>query len=144
MNWTKAIGISSGEEAEKCFMAGFNGNGDEIAWGTPVSWDELAADGRTFKTPAAANQNLLAGICEDTVATAAYTEKLIAYGPVEARTYGVATTFVPGANLFAVVSKTYLHYESASLIQVQPRIFTAFDTNATVDTSRTTIFVRAL
>lgn len=143
-NWVTAISNAPGGQGEKCYLSGFNANGDEIAQGTPVCWDEVTGDGRSFKTGAAANQNLIAGIAEDAVATAGYTDRIVAYGAVEARVYGVATTLVPGANLFVVVSKDYLHYESASLIQVQPRVFTAIDTNATVTTNLTTVFVRAL
>ena len=146
-NWTTAIGNTISDEAETCRLTGYNANGDEVAAGTPVCWDELASggdEGRAFKEPATANFNLVAGVAEEAVGTAQYTARIVAYGPGEARTYGVATTFIPGANLILVTAKDYLVYDSAQLVINQPRVFTAIDTNATVDTNSTTIFVRAL
>ena len=102
MNWSTIRGKGSSEQAEVGYLSGYNGNGDEVVAGTPVCWDVPSADMKTFKIPAAANFGCVAGILDETVGTAGYTDRIIAYGKVTARTYGVATTFVPGANLAMV------------------------------------------
>jgi len=143
-NFPTIRGIGSTEEAEKCYLSGYNGTGAVVAQGSPVCWDVGTNDGKTFEDPVTANFDLAVGIAETTVGTAAYTDRIVAYGPVEARTYGVATTFVPGANLSLVTGKTYLAYNSQTTVLSQRRIFTAMQTNATVDTNLTTIHVHAL
>ena len=143
-NWTKLIGIGSDDGPEKCYLTGYNGSGAEVAAGTPVNWDTVASDGRTFKTPATANFKLVAGIAEEAVGTAEYTSKILAYGPVTARTYGVASNFIPGASLIQVNAKTYLAYCTDGQLAGQLPVFVALETNATAATSTKKIFARCI
>jgi len=144
MHWKTLVGIGSTEEEEKIYLTGYNGSGAEVAAGTPVNWDTVASDGRTFKTPATANFKLIAGIAEEAVGTAEYTSKILAYGPVSARTYGVASNFIPGASLIQVNAKTYLAYGTDGQLAGQLPVFVALQTNATTDTVSTKVFVRAI
>ncbi len=145
MQFTTIHGIGSAEQAETVWLHGYNNTGAEVLRGTPVAWDNTTPlDCRAFIAPLTAAVRLIAGIAQDTVGTAEYTSSIVAYGPVLARTYGVATTFVPGANLIQVTAKTYLVYGSEMLIHNQPEVFTALTTNATVDTVEQSVFVRAL
>ncbi len=142
--WKQLIGISSEDGAEKCYLTGYNGTGAAVAAGSPVNWDEVASDGRTFKTPATTNFKLVAGIAEDAVGTAEYTSKILAYGPVTARTYGVANNFIPGVSLILVDGKDYLAYGTDGQLAGQLPVFVALETNATASTSTRKIFVRCI
>ena len=143
-NFPTLRGRRNTSEAEICYLFGYNGEGSEILAGTPVCWSDSALDGRTFEKPVTANFNLVAGIAEVAVGTAGYTNRIVAYGPVTTRTYGVATTFVPGANLQLITAKDYVAYGSAMLVTSQPRVFAALDTHSTADTLSQSVFVRAL
>lgn len=144
MNVGTIKGVGTAQEAEVAFLFGYNGAGAEIAQGTPVCWSTVINDGKTFALPITANFNTFAGICVDTVGTAKYTNRLQAYGLCSARTYGVATTFVPGANLSLITAKTYLGYDSQNILISQHRAMSALSTNATVTTVLQPILVRAL
>ncbi len=151
MRWAIIRGITSTEEAEIGYLSVYNGQGSELSQGSPVCWDGVASDGRTVKTPATSgftNFNLLAGIAIDTLATAAYNHNVVAYGPCMARTYGIATTLIPGAMLWLVDAKDYLAYGTEGIPcfggSGQPNAFTALDTHTTVSAERTKVFVRAL
>lgn len=149
-NWATIRGIASGEEAEKCYLSGYNNTGGEVNQGEPLCWALATAngiagnDGIALADPVTANFDAFAGIAESTIASGAYTNRLVAYGPVMARTYGVASTFVPGANLVLITGKSYLAYNSQNLAVEQRRVMTAMQTNATVDTNLTKIHVHAL
>ena len=123
MNWKLLHGIGSDDGPEKCYLTGYNGTGAAVAAGTPVCWDSSAADGRTFVAPATASFKLVAGVAEVAVGTAEYTWKIVAYGPVNAMTYGAAT--------------------DAQLAGQSP-VVVALATNATATPSLTKVFVRAI
>ena len=106
MNWKLLHGIGSDDGPEKCYLTGYNGTGAAVAAGTPVCWDSSAADVRTFVAPATASFKLVAGVAEEAVGTAEYTSKIVAYGPVNTLTYGVATNSFLG--LMIREWKTYL------------------------------------
>jgi len=143
-SWKQLIGIGSDDSPEKCYLTGYNGTGSAVATGTPVSWDATAADGRTFVVPETTNFKLVAGVVEEAVGTAEYTSKIVAYGPVTARTYGVATNFVPGVSLILATGKTYLVYATDGQLAGQLPVFVALATNATATQSTSKIFVRAI
>lgn len=156
MNWPAVKGMGSSAEAEKGFLFGFNGESSAINAGSPVCWDAVAADGKTFKLPTNTgftNFPLFAGIAEDTVSTVyphSYTKKIVVYGPVTARTWGVATTFIPGANVGLVAGKDYLAYLTAGQIngvEAQNQLgyrAVALETNATAATSTSSVWIAAL
>lgn len=144
MNWKLLHGIGSDDGPEKCYLTGYNGTGAAVAAGTPVCWDSSAADVRTFVAPATASFKLVAGVAEEAVGTAEYTSKIVAYGPVNTLTYGVATNFVPGVSLILVNGKTYLAYGTEGDLKGQLPVFVALATNATATPSLTKVFVRAI
>ena len=144
MNWKLLHGIGSDDGPEKCYLTGYNGTGAAVAAGTPVCWDSSAADVRTFVAPATASFKLVAGVAEEAVGTAEYTSKIVAYGPVNTLTYGVATNFVPGVSLILVNGKTYLAYGTDAELAGQLPVFVALATNATATPSLTKVFVRAI
>lgn len=144
MNWKLLHGIGSDDGPEKCYLTGYNGTGAAVAAGTPVCWDSSTADVRTFVAPATASFKLVAGVAEEAVGTAEYTSKIVAYGPVNTLTYGVATNFVPGVSLILVNGKTYLAYGTEGDLAGQLPVFVALATNATATPSLTKVFVRAI
>lgn len=153
MNWKNAVGVGySTPEGETCFLSGYNGTGRQQPYGAPVCWHIPSSDGITFNTPASAgfqNFSVFAGILKDTCGTAEYTHTIVAYGKVNARTYGIASTFIPGAGLVLVDGRDYVAYGSAGMFAgssavQQPISVTAFATNATADTSMKVVFVKAL
>ena len=135
---------STTDQAEIVYVMGYNGTGAECAQGDVVTLDEGNTYGRTFVQPETENFNLAYGVLADTVGTAQYTARIVAYGVVQTQCYGVATNFVPGANLIMVNDKSYLAYNSAQLDIGQPRCFTALETNSTVNQRLRYVFVRAL
>ena len=143
-SWKQLIGIGSDDSPEKCYLTGYNGTGAAVSAGTPVCWDSSTADGRTFVAPATASFKLVAGVAEEAVGTAEYTSKIVAYGPVNAVTYGVATNFIPGVSLILVNAKTYLSYGTDAQLAGQLPVFVALATNATATPSLTKVFVRAI
>jgi len=148
MIWAKLRGRGSVDEGEKCWLSGYNGTGAEIAAGTPVCWSEVASDGKTLKAPVTTCMNMAAGIAEEAVGTAEYSSKIVAYGTVNARVYGVATNLVPGVRLWMIPSKSYLAYDTAGygaqVATAQAPVYTALQTNATTDTCTNKVFVQAL
>lgn len=151
MNWKTCVGIGyATQQGETAFLAGFNGVGAALAKGSPVCWDTVASDGVTLALPAVAvNFSLLAGIVNDTIGTAEYTHQIVAYGKVTARSWGVATTYVPGALMILTDGDDYVSYGTAgqwngTLAGQQPIAMTALSTNASVATTDQPIFIKAL
>ena len=153
MNWKTAVGVGyTSQEGETCFLSGYNGTGIQQPYGAPVCFDVVTANGITFNTPASAafqNFSMFAGILKDTCGTAEYTHTIVAYGRVNARTYGIATTFIPGAGLVLVDGRDYVAYGSAGMFAgstavQQPISVTALATHSTASTLVQAVFVKAL
>lgn len=141
-------GIGSTAPAEKVFLGGFNGTGARVGAGTPVCWDAVASDGKTFKLATSTgfvNYRLLAGIVTSTVGTADYTGSIQAYGPCNASTWSATDAFIPGASLILVGGKTYLNYgtegQQAGMVN---SAFVALETNDSGGTATKKVFVRAM
>ncbi len=146
MQWKKVVEAKSSPDPEVCWLAGYNATGAQIDRYCPVCWNLGSADGFTIAAPATTNIRLAAGIVQETVGTACYTYRIQAYGVTYAKTYGVATNFVPGAQLVLVNAKTYLAYGTDGEASAQiPCAFIALDTNATATANSTgKVFVRLL
>lgn len=153
MNWNTCVGVGyTSQEGETCYLQGYNAAGQQLVFGTPVCWDVAADDGVSVNLPASAgfqNFSLFAGIMKSTVGTANYITDIVAYGKVNARGYGVATTYIPGAGLVLVDGQDYVAYGSAgqfagSTAVQQPISLTALATNTTADTRQSSVFVKAL
>lgn len=154
MQWKECVGVGYATQiGETAFLAGYNGLGAAAAIGAPVCWDAVASDGVTFALPEAGalfqNFSMLAGILNTTVGTAEYTHQIVAYGRVSARAWGVATTYVPGALLILTDGDDYVSYGTAGQINGvitinQPIAVTALETNASVATTTSLVFVKAL
>jgi hypothetical protein len=146
MNIGVIQGIGSTANPEIVYLRGYNGDGANLAAGMPVFWSSAAADGVTFVTSAEAHVRLFAGVVEEAVGTADYTARIVAYGPVDCATWGIASNFIPGAGLYHTVAKDYLEYGSAG--QLNYPLFgvsvVALETNATAALLTTKVFVRAL
>lgn len=152
MQWKTTVGVGyANQQGEKAFMSGFNGTGAAILPGSPVCWDTVASDGVTLAVPSVGvNFPMLAGIQEnDTVGTAEYTHQIVAYGQVTMRTWGVASTFIPGALLILTDGDDYGSYGTAgqwngTLAGQQPLAITALSTNTSVATTDQPVFIKAL
>jgi hypothetical protein len=142
-NMLKGIGTSA--PAETIYVGGYNGVEAQVVWGTPLCWSVAASDGVTLVLPATSgitkNVRIPAGIAIDTIASGEYTRTVVSYGPCSARTYGVASNFVPGATLVMVDGATYLAYGTDDEVAAQMVKYTALETNATTDTTRTRVMV---
>ena len=146
MQWKKVVEAKSSPDPEACWLAGYNNTGKQIDRYCPVCWDLGSADGFTIAAPATTNIRLAAGIVQETVGTACYTYRIQAYGVSYAKTYGVATNFVPGAQLVLVNAKSYLAYGTDGEASAQiPCAFIALDTHSTAnELSTRKVFVRLL
>jgi len=146
-----ATGIVTGEEAETILISGYNAQGSQVDQYTPVVWSSVASDGRSFITPAAASLCLSAGIVQETVGTAKYTHRILAYGPSTAKSWGVATTYIPGVPLILVAAKNYVSYGTVGQLyglvasEVPQGVhYVALQTNSSVATTNTKVFVRCI
>lgn len=152
MQWKTTVGVGyATQQGEKAYMSGFNGTGAAILPGSPVCWDTVASDGVTLAAPSEdINFSLLAGIQENTtVGTAEYTHTIVAYGQVTARSWGVSSTFIPGALLILTDANDYVSYGTASqwngvFAGQQPIAITALSTNTSVATTDAPVFIKAL
>ena len=141
-------GIGSSAPAEKVFLAGYNASGAARGPGTVVCWDAVASDGFTFVLPTATgfiNYGLLAGVLTDTCSSADYTGAIQAHGPCTALTWGVASTFIPGAGLIMVADKAYFAYgtDLQRQVQYEPHV-NALQTNATAATLSAKVYLKAM
>ena len=144
----KSIDTGTGTDSEYVLMAGYNATGAAIVSGQPVCWDVVASDGRTLKTPTATgfvNYRTFAGIVTEAVVSAGYTHRIQVYGVCTARTYGVASTFIPGCSLILIADQTYVAYGTEGQLAGQVHsALVALQTNATTSTVSTKVFVRAM
>lgn len=140
--------IGSSAQAEVIFLGGYNGTGAVVTNNTPVCWDAVASDGKTFvlaTTTGFRNYRLFAGILTETCNTADYTGAIQCYGPVNASTWSATTALIPGCSLILSGGKTYLDYGTEGQLAGQMAdCAVALETNSSGGTATKKIFVRAM
>lgn len=144
-------GIGTSAPAEAVFLGGYNKTGAQVSAGTPVCWDAVASDGKSFvlaTTTGFINYGLFAGIATGTVGTADYTGGIQAYGVCTARTFSATTAHIPGCGLILVGGKDYAVYGTedqvgAGILAMQ-RPLTALETNSSGGTASAKVFVKAM
>lgn len=150
-------GVGTIAVGEQKFLAGYNGTGAEVSTGAAVCWDVVGSDGKTFVLPtqtSGSNFFMFAGIVTETVGTGGvgtgYTSQIVAYGIANAQTYGITTTFIPGANMILTAGRSYVAYGTAgqfngfSTVVQQPIAMAALQTHTTASLALQRVFVKAL